>query len=197
MKPFVGFDLDEVLLGMRDLMHAALVRRLGAYPHWAYWTDFAHFERFAPGRMDLKGFLNAIIEDEILENAPIEPGALDAVRKIRAMGYRTAVITARSYHPHGRRVTLDWLNRHGFEMDEVCLVEVRESKVERVRALGPMVAYIDDHAKNLDQLTEAGVGGLKVLHVRPWSASERARFASVESIEEFPEVVRGLTALAA
>jgi hypothetical protein len=196
MRPFVGFDLDEVLLGMRDLVHASLARRLGGYPHWAYWSDFLHFERFAPGRIDLKGFLDAIIEDEILENAPMEPGALQAVQEIRAMGLRTAVITARGYHPRGEQVTHDWLAKHGFEMDEVCVVGVRENKAERVRALGPMIAYIDDHAKNLDQLEEAGVGGVKVLHVRPWSAAQRDRFASVESIEEYPEVVRSVMALA-
>jgi hypothetical protein len=182
MKPFVAFDLDEVILNLRDGCHAALARRLGGYPHWSQWTDFLHMEKRG---VLVKQFLDMIVEECILETATIEPGAWEAINWIRDLGFRTAVVTARGYHPRGEQITNDWLEQHDIVMDEVVVVPFGKTKVDALRDLGDVAAYIDDHADHIAALHGAGVGGMLVLHDRPWNQNAGASYFRVPNLTVF------------
>lgn len=166
-QPIIGFDLDEVLCNLRDGTMAALRRRHGYYPHWSEWTTFGHNR--AHGVSD-EEYLRIIVEERILEAAALEPFAREVIDDCHRLGFRTAVITARGYHPRGEEVTREWLDRHALKIDELRIVKFGESKVDVIRALGPVRAYIDDNADHIDALYAAGVGGDLRMISRPWNA---------------------------
>lgn len=182
----VAFDLDDVILNLREGFHAALARRFGpTYPHWSAWRDLWHFKPFG---CDLHQFLSVIVEERLLEQAPIEPGAWSAIMQIRAMGFETAVVTARGYHPYGVQVTVEWLHRNAVDMDHVVIVPFGESKADAIRSLGRVVAYVDDHSPHLQGLRAAGVGGQLALMDRPWNQLTAA-YPRVHDLHGFARLV--------
>jgi 5'(3')-deoxyribonucleotidase len=193
MRGIVAFDLDEVILNLRDGILAALRRRQPGYLHWREWSHFHHNQDQGISNEE---FLNIIVEESILEQAPIEPGAREAIEAIRSMGYETAVVTARGYHPRGESVTRRWLANERVVMDYVRVVPFGISKTETLRELGGVVAYVDDHHKHLEALHAAGVGGELVLLNRPWNQSASG-FWRVGGLPGFADVVRRLATVAA
>lgn len=191
MKPMVGFDLDEVLLNLRDGTHSALTRRLGSCPPPAEWNQYNFFHTVG---VPTEEYLSMLVEECLLEYATIEPGAYTTVHEIRSMGFRTAIVTSRAYHPRAMQVTLDWLHRHAIEMDDV--VVVGRGKVDALRKLGA-VAYVDDHAKNLWEIHDAGLPCSLALLDRPWNRSEQDAFKTLTSITQYPEFVRRVADVAA
>ncbi|MBO8162779.1 MAG: capsular biosynthesis protein [Brevibacillus sp.] len=66
---------------------------------------------------------------ETYESLPAVPGAVEAVRRLKAAGHEIVIHTARNMKTHRGNVaavvasvgqlTLDWLDRHGIPYDEV------------------------------------------------------------------------------
>jgi cell division inhibitor SulA len=163
----VAFDLDEVGCDLKVPTLAAMRTVVPDYPHWERWSNYFHFEQHG---ISLQQFLEILEEHRVIEEAAPAEFAVEVLGLMREMGYRTAVVTARSWHTNGRKVTEDWIVKHGLPVDDLVLVEMLEPKVEAIRSLGDVVAYVDDLPSHLNQLASAQVGGQLHLMRRPWNA---------------------------
>lgn len=190
-RPWVVFDMDEVVCNLRQGVQAALAKRFGTYPHWVTWNRYFHFNDVG---LDLNSFLEILVEDRVCENAPVEPGAAEAIRAVRAMGYRTAIVTARGYHPHALRMTLDWLGEKGIELDAVHIVGMMDDKTDVICSLGPIAAYIDDLASHLLSLSRRCNSAVLVLRDKPWNRDANVLWR-IEDMSQFVELVEGHSTL--
>jgi hypothetical protein len=180
-RPFVVFDLDEVLCDLRHGTHEALTGLVPNYPHWTKWLNYFHFEQQG---ISLDRFLELLVDHQILENAQPAAFAGEVLDVMHELGFRTAVVTARGYHPNGERLTREWFEKHRLAVDELRLVHMLESKADAIRGLGKVVAYIDDLPAHLNRLAEAQVGGQLYLMRAPWNSHSFA-YRTVRSLSEF------------
>lgn len=56
---------------------------------------------------------------EVVLDPPIK-STVRAIEKLRKLGYKVVIFSARSRHPNGNKAMLDWLEKYGIEVDEVC-----------------------------------------------------------------------------
>ncbi len=168
-KPYVVFDLDDVLANLRERMMSMLTERTGRNIHWSQWRDS---ELSGLYRTSDEEIMHWVQEDEVLEAATLEPHAKDAVDKAKAAGFRTAVITARAWHPRAEALTEEWLWRHDLSVDELYLVPLFGNKAQVLNELGVVEHFIDDHLAHLYPARELP-GVRKVLLVdRPWNRAD-------------------------
>lgn len=198
MERTVVFDLDEVIFNLHDGTRQAMIRRFGAFPDWTQWPVYAIHRQL----MTDEQFLSMIVEECLLEQAPLEPGAAAAVAEVQRMGFRTAAVTSRGYHPFAERVTREALERHSIHMDELRIVALKDgghgNKAEAIRGLGDVVAFIDDLPQNLWEVRDAGFKGILCLNHRPWNAREFFSFQHrVVGVGFFPEELKHALELAA
>lgn len=197
MKPIVAFDLDEVIVNLHDGTQAAMIRRFGAFPHWSQWQTYGAHLRL----MSDDDFLQMIVEECLLEQATIEPGAAATVHEIQSMGFRAAAVTSRGYHPFAEQVTREHLERNDIYMDEIRIVPLlagHGNKASTIKALGDVVAFIDDLPQNLWEVRDSGFSGVLCLNLRPWNAQECRGFKHwVNGVQYFPDELRSALQLAA
>ena len=113
------------------------------YPEWhvAEAGGFDALYRYAAARRDL------------FRDVPPVPGASLALRRLRKLhGIRIRIITHRLYFPHFHRhavsQTIEWLDRHDFPYDDLCIIEDKTA----VKA----DLYVEDSPSNIEALRAGG-----------------------------------------
>lgn len=165
-RPYVVFDLDDVLANLRDHLMTMLNRRTGRSVHWREWHQY---ELSSVYGAPVEAIMTWVREDAVLEAATLEPHAQAAIQAARAVGYRVAIVTARGWHPAGEQITRDWLRRHDLDIDSLHLVAAFGEKADVLRGLGPVVHFIDDHVGHL--YPARSLAGVRQVHLldRPWN----------------------------
>lgn len=172
-RPLVVFDVDEVLVNLRDPMAEALNALTGRSLTWHEWTCYDLTEVYG---VPLSACLDALRAHRVLERCWLEPHAKACVARARALGYATAAVTARGWHPHGRALTERLFTEHEVAIDHLRVVDLGQSKREALSTLpGPVVYLIEDNLAHLREAERAGIP-VAVLVDRPWNASGAARF---------------------
>lgn len=184
-NPIIAFDFDGVIgdLGPGSHMACAAMSKLPAPS--AEWTIYDQYVQYG---MTLEQYLEALIQYRVLEDAPITPGAAEAMRAARLAGYEIAIVTARGYHPEGEAITLDWCQRHGIEVDHLRLVGPSASKKQALADLGNVVAYVDDLASHLDEVATTCPDTKLYLMDCLWNQGEH-RYTRLRSVPEYVSIV--------
>lgn len=183
--PFVAFDLDDVLANLRDPMMTMLRQRTGKNIHWNQWQSYELGPLYGTSSEKI---MEWVLEDQVLENATLEPHARQAVEAARENGFRVAVVTARAWHPRGEGLTRDWLEQHGLNVDELHLVPLFGDKAVILNDLGVVEHFIDDHLAHLYPASELP-GVRQVLLVdRPWNRSD-ASLHRLRCLGEFKDLL--------
>lgn len=185
-RPFVGIDLDGVVVDSNDLM-AQVLSREGGLP--MDWRDWHRYDVYAFANVTLDRFLDLLIEHEVLERAPPTPGAAEAIRRLRSEGLSVGIVTARAFHPHGERVTENWLARWDIDVDALELVGQGESKYGHLKSLhgqDGLLCYVDDHLGHLEDLKRQGLEVPLFVMDQPWNAADR-RFSRVQNMPEYAD----------
>ncbi|BBX82233.1 5' nucleotidase, NT5C type [Mycolicibacterium aubagnense] len=105
----------------------------------------------------------------------LDHGAPEAVRRLRAAGHRVDIVTAR--HSRARRCTAQWLDRHGFEYEQL--------RFETAKHVVGCDIYIDDAAHNVMELREAG--HVAVIYDAPYN--RHVGGLRVTTMEEFVDLI--------
>ena len=119
----------------------------------------------------------------ILFDAPIYPGAAEAINKIYDAGHKVIIVTDRPFGTtpeSSRRNTRDWLKKHGIKYHELVFSADKTCIQTDV--------FVEDKLENYDALRN--VGTMAYLITRFWNEhalpDSRAR---IESIQDFPAIV--------
>lgn len=183
-QPYVGFDLDDVLVDLRSHLSKSMSDRMGRHIDWRHWQSYNFYE----GMMSHQDFMQMIIDDRLLEQCRPEHGALEVLQELNKEGIKIAIITARGFHPEGFAVTMEMLQRSGMPFDRLHIVEHRKGKAEPALSIENLVAYADDHAAHLDAISSAFGRANRDLHLslvtRPWNASADG-YHRVEHLKQF------------
>lgn len=91
------------------------------------------------------------------------PGAVETLKRLKAMGYKLIIVTARPYERFKRVYgdTIEWCEKSGIKYDRIMF---KRDKAEAVRAVAParVVAFIEDRAKHAIEVALTGVKVLKM-----------------------------------
>jgi len=169
-RPYVAFDLDDVLANLRDHLMVVLNRETGRDIHWRQWD---RYELSGVYDLSIEQILHLVLEHGVLEAATLEPLAGAAVAASRAAGYRVAVVTARGWHPRGEALTRAWLHGYGLEVDALHLVRTFHGKAAALEALGEVAHFVDDHVGHLYPALD--LPRVQAVHLldRPWNQHDR------------------------
>ena len=90
----------------------------------------------------------------IIPDPPV-PGIKEAIAEIRAEGYEVVVVSTRCATLDGLRAIKEYLERHGIEVDNICMEKP------------PAIVYIDDRAICFDGNPATLLG--KIQTFKPWN----------------------------
>jgi uncharacterized HAD superfamily protein len=180
----VVFDCDSVLVCPVEGFMSACSSASGIPIGEKKWTTYDYFNEFGLSHAE---FLQAIIEYKALETARLRPGVSAAVKLVRKAGLKSAIVTARGFHPN-KLVTEQYFRAHGVHFDHIAVVGEKESKVDAIRALGKIAAFCDDLPSHLRAARDAGIDCPYYLMDQPWN-SEDNEFERVASVPHLVERV--------
>ncbi len=169
-RPYIVFDLDDVLANLRDHLMAMLWRKTGRHIHW---NDWQQYELGSVYEASTEIIMQWVLEEQVLESASLEPHAVRAVQAAKARGYAVAVVTARGWHPRGRRLTEDWLGNYGLDVDELHLVPAFGDKSGVLRDFREVAYFVDDHVGHLYPARDLPEVKKVLLVDRPWNRQDR------------------------
>lgn len=111
------------------------------------------------------------VNTNILETVAPFPGACEALRELKAMGYKIHIITARAWHPDGVKMTMEWLDKHGGVYDSVSVsYGGRQEKSEVYRTVASEFAYlVDDGMHNIFDACQSGIVREVAIMRAPWN----------------------------
>lgn len=177
MKKLAAFDLDEVLADtgsiVLDIMHEATGKHI-AFNEW-HTYDLGKLYSLTPAQVR-----RLFIEHRLIERVKPSDGAEATLQYFRTRGYKTAVVTARDWHPAAVRITGEWLKEHRLPVDE--LTVVADDKSDMLKRLAPDV-YVDDLPTHVSSAAKAGVR-CPVLMTKPWNRRCPRLFYRVGSLPE-------------
>ncbi|MFY0656289.1 MAG: hypothetical protein JXR12_06035 [Neptunomonas phycophila] len=127
-------------------------------------------------------------DHNILETVEPLSGAIDALIKLRKLGYKIHIVTARAWHPNGMHMTMDWLEKHGAPYDSVSVsMGQTQTKSEVYKYVSDRFAYIvDDGLHNITDAIDSGIVDEVVVISAPWNTStDTFSDKTVNSLEEF------------
>lgn len=180
----IVFDLDDVIFDLRSQVEKALHAASGQYLPWQDWHTYALHDLYDLSHNEI---LDAFGRHRILECALPEPDACAAVEAVRSVGYQVAAVTARGWHPEGRRITEESLVRHGLDVDELHVVALADSKRHVIEQIGQVQLIIDDSPTHLLHLD--GGPWKVVAQDRPWNR-HLTHLPRVSTLAQFADMVR-------
>lgn len=166
-KPY-AIDLDDVIGPLSAVLCPALNKLSGIELSISDWRRYDIYNHYG---LSYDQFIECIISNQLLANMPICTTAVDAIKAIRASGHLAVVMTSRGYHPGADVITRNWFERKGAVIDDLIIVPDGMSKGEAARLYYPdgFEVMIDDHAANLDSISDHGMAQSTVLIDRPWN----------------------------
>jgi len=185
----VGFDLDMTLVDSRPCVVAVaevLAAEEGVPIDGELWAsrlgppleqELARW--VAPERVEpAADRYRELMREMGVARSRLLPGAHEAVAKVRALGGRAVVVTAKQ-----RRLAEQTLDLFGIEVDEVVGGAWREAKGEALRERGAQV-YVGDHPHDVDGARHAGAVsvGVRTGGTEPVEAD-----ALLDNLTGFPE----------
>lgn len=164
----VLIDVDGVL---RDFIGSLTSVYLRQHPgHTVKPVDSRELENFYPIGREIYPFMNQTFAREILVDAPIFAGVVDAMRQWESE-FEYVIATAQP--PEGRGPTLSWLGKHDIPTNEIHVCHKKH------RLAG--VALLDDFVDNLEAF--AATERLAVCLDQPWN--QHWKGPRVKTVEAF------------
>jgi hypothetical protein len=146
----VGVDFDNTIVGYDDAFHQAAVERNLIDGSAVRAQKAAVREALRSAGRDAEWTaLQGLVYGPRMPAAVALPGALDAIRELRAAGTSVFIVSHKSRYAHaGPRHDLHetahrWLSDHAVLADGVYFEPTREAKLERIGELG-CTHFVDD-----------------------------------------------------
>lgn len=92
--------------------------------------------------------------EHVIPDPPVD-GIKEAIDEIRKEGYKVVVVSTRCTYSKGKVAIVEWLNKYGINVDDVC------------KEKPPAICYIDDRAICFDGKPETLLN--KIKSFKPWN----------------------------
>ncbi len=176
----VGIDLDGCIHNFGKSLQNYLETITHSYdctdPQvWDFYKDWGMTD------IDFKKHCNDGVDAGIVFNGPQFPGAVQAVRRIKAAGHSIHFITDRFFGSDPRNsaaVTEGWLLHHGFPYDSLTFSPDKTVVATDV--------FVEDKAENYDMLEATGVRCYLIN--QPWNIEKDNR-RRISGMTEFADIL--------
>jgi 5'(3')-deoxyribonucleotidase len=171
-KPRVLIDLDGVV---RDFIGSLITVYKKIYPsHTILPVNSRRLEDFFPIQSEIYKFMEAGHIEEIMENAPPYPGAVQAMQRWQN---EFEIIVVSAQPEISKFSTYIWVGKHQIPTNEVHIT-YNKSEIEGI-------ALLDDFVDNLEEF--AATNRFAVCLDQPWNQSWKGE--RVKSVEDFFKIV--------
>lgn len=177
----VVFDLDDVLCHLAPTFEKALREDTGITMHHTSWNTFDLPSIYG---ITYEEFLATMNKHAIIRNPKPDLVAIQTLNEIKSMGHKIHIITSRSNQNRAREYTLNWLNKHGVNFDELHLSGPQKSKNDFLKEIGDVYLMIDDHHENLNKAQAESLVTNLVLREQSWNHCSREKFQTVSCVSE-------------
>lgn len=181
-KPVVIFDLDDVLVNLRDSLNQALNRVTRTESDWRDWHTFDLSKIY---QIPHDKVLDTILQHNVLESCTPEPGAQKALQAVHEAGFHTVILTARAWHPSGREITENFLQLHQFSYDQLVLSDLSMCKTGYMAPWNNIHLYVDDHASHVRNACNLPNVKHSLLFERPWN-QQTSHDQRISDLSEIP-----------
>lgn len=138
-------DLDDTLADMKQAMMSALNKATGKYIHWSKWNTYDVPALYG---IEYEKFLQICRDEQVIHNVVINESSENFLSTLKMLGFYNVLITARGWHPDGKKITEQWVTDHGLCVDEIILVESNQSKIEVIEKFDNIEFSVDDRIKH-------------------------------------------------
>ena len=170
-------DLDDVLANLRESLYQVMRDATGIDLHWQQWRHYDLCKHFNIAKQPLEDIL---MRTQALEGCQPEPDAIAMTAKLRQLGYKLHIITARGWHPTAEQLTSDWLQRHGVHYDALDVVPLGGNKLDVLPPADEIRFAVDDHPNNIRRYEDNAIPTLMV--EMPWNAEYRGQTQRINSL---------------
>ena len=168
-KPELILDMDDVLINIFKPMRKSLNEFMNQEVTESEFSDY-NVTLTYPG-LTLDQFYDVLLTKSVLERGVPVQGAVEATRLL-SKEFTLSVVTARGWHPEGKKITENQLSDHGFCIDRLIVTQPGQSKSSAVSHLSNrFVAIVDDHVGNIHDAKQSGLFDHHVLIDMPWNKS--------------------------
>lgn len=184
MRPFVWFDVDDVLVDTSQEIHRVMLDKTGKDIPVDAWPSMLFSEFYGVGKENIEAMRGWWRDGSVLEQARPFAGALDAVRAVAAAGHKVGFITARGWHPSAQQITEDLIAQNNLPVSELILLKFGESKKDLLAERASSIAgFVDDSLQHVQDV--GGLGVPVALVRRAWNRAAEFENA-IAGVHEFP-----------
>lgn len=157
-------DLDDTLADFRTPMIATVNRVTGRDTVWEGYDIPAH------AGLTHTEFIDILIQEDIISQIGIHDSSHKFLNDLHRLNYYTVLITARGWHPEGRELTQQWVDKHGLDIDELIVVDAHESKTDVIAKFGDDIKFsIDDRMKHCREYSQTNSINHVLLYNAIWN----------------------------
>ena len=153
----IGIDIDDTMTFIKDdLLKAACLYdktlgNTGIPVEDRYYIG----KRFNWNKDEYRYFMGEVRKDVVM-NAKLRPGLIEILTKLRELGHKTIIITARTnyYYKDPYNMTIEWLKKENIPYDKLILGSINKKKDcinEKIDI------FLDDDINNCLKVNETGI----------------------------------------
>ena len=187
--PWIIFDMDEVIVNIRDRLAEHLNQATGKNIPSSAW--YQHDLEGIYG-IDSERLLEIFFSSRILETATLEPDAANALRNAKGFGYNVGILTARGWHHDGLSISQETVAQFQLPVDHIVAVPLHAKKHEVIRQAfegGPVIGFVDDNPAHVRGVSALGIPTF--VRDRPWNV-DMLEYDRVHHLEHFVDSVHRL-----
>ena len=185
MNKWIIFDVDDVLCMYRESLYQSFKAR-GKDIHWSRWETYRHADIY--GLETYEELIDYMVDNAILENSELEPGALAFMQAFKEQGYSIGLLTARGWHDKAMDITQAFVQKYHLPVDKIVIAGFMKKKTDYIPEFeGDIVAFLDDSASHIEDFIQQGIAQSYVMD-RPWN-QHRPDLPRVMNYEEFTQKI--------
>lgn len=181
VKPLIlGFDIDDVLSDFWSTATPIFNRKYGIE---ASKNDFVTFQSMNHiYGIEYPEFFKTVVDEGVFETMKPYKGVPKVMQALHSQGHRLILVTSRSFHPHAKPMTEDFLRRNDIPYHELHIKADGKTKAEYLPH--GTHSFIDDLPDNLYHIGESGKVDNLALVTQPWNKSN-SDFDRYHGLEHF------------
>lgn len=168
-KKIAILDLDDTLANMKVHIHRILTEFRSDTPCHTEWNVFGVERRMGISWEDIQ---QRIIDQDVLSQMIPHDGAVSFTHGLKNLGYDVMVMTARGWHPDAYKITSRWLQKYGFNVDELNIVPITACKsdvINKCQRARDGVLFLDDRHEHCKAVIDNTNVKNVLLFEQPWN----------------------------
>ena len=153
----IGIDIDDTMTFIKDdLLEAACLYDKTLGNNGIPVEDHYYIgKRFNWNKDEYRYFMGEVRKDVVM-NAKLRPGLIEILTKLRELGHKIIIITARTnyYYKDPYNMTIEWLKKENIPYDKLILGSINKKKDcinEKIDI------FLDDDINNCLKVNETGI----------------------------------------